>query len=208
MDLHQIFDFIEAEGVQRACFYHLVYSGRGSAADELKPAEVRKAMDIIFERTMSFHKRGLTKEILTVDNHADNVYLYLKLRELNPEFAEQVYQLMKWNGGGANSSGIGISNIDTQGNVHPDQFWQSATFGNVKERPFSEIWSDNSNPLLAGLRNRLPLLKGRCGVCRYKEICGGSFRVRALQVYGDPWAEDPACYLSDEEIGVATTPVT
>jgi len=202
MDLHQIFDFIEAEGVQRACFYHLVYSGRGSAADELKPAEVRRAMDIIFARTMDFHKRGLTKEILTVDNHADNVYLYLKLRELNPTFAEQVYQLMKWNGGGANSSGVGISNIDTQGNVHPDQFWQMATLGNIKERRFSEIWSDNSIPLLAGLRNRLPLLKGRCGVCRFKEICGGSFRVRALQVYGDPWAQDPACYLSDEEIGI------
>ena len=202
MDLHQIFDFIEAEGVQRACFYHLVYSGRGSAADELKPAEVRRAMDIIFARTMDFHKRGLTKEILTVDNHADNVYLYLKLRALNPTFAEQVYQLMKWNGGGANSSGVGISNIDTQGNVHPDQFWQMATLGNIKERRFSEIWSDHSIPLLAGLRNRLPLLKGRCGVCRFKEICGGSFRVRALQVYGDPWAQDPACYLSDEEIGI------
>lgn len=202
MDLSQIFDFIEAEGVQRACFYHLVYSGRGSAADELKPAEVCRAMDIIFERTQDFHKRCVSKEILTVDNHADNVYLDLKLRAINPEFAEQVYKLMKWNGGGANSSGVGISNIDTQGTVHPDQFWQMAPLGNIKARPFSEIWSDNSIPLLAGLRDRLPLLKGRCGVCRFKEICGGSFRVRALQVYGDQWASDPACYLADDEIGV------
>ncbi|MCX6897648.1 MAG: radical SAM protein [Verrucomicrobia bacterium] len=203
-DLHQIFNFIEAEGVQRACFYHLVYSGRGSTADELSPAEVRRAVDIILERTMDFHMRGLDKEILTVDHHADNAYIYLKLRQLNPARAEQVYQWMKWNGGGANSSGIGISNIDTQGNVHPDQFWQTATLGNVKERPFSEIWSDNSIPLLAQLRNRLPLLKGRCGACRFKDICGGSFRVRALQVHGDPWASDPACYLTDEEIGVTT----
>ncbi|MFA6565029.1 MAG: radical SAM protein [Verrucomicrobiia bacterium] len=203
-DLHQIFDFIEAEGVQRACFYHLVYSGRGSTADELSPAEVRRAVNIILERTMDFHMRGLDKEILTVDHHADNAYIYLKLRQLNPARAEQVYQWMKWNGGGANSSGIGISNIDTQGNVHPDQFWQTATLGNVKERPFSEIWSDNSIPLLAQLRNRLPLLKGRCGACRFKDICGGSFRVRALQVHGDPWASDPACYLTDEEIGVTT----
>jgi Fe-coproporphyrin III synthase len=160
-------------------------------------------MDIILERTRSFHERGLKKEILTVDNHADNAYLYLKLRERESARAEEVYQLMKWNGGGANSSGIGIANIDTQGNVHPDQFWQSATLGNVKQRPFSEIWSDNSIPLLAGLRNRLPLLKGRCGQCRFKEICGGSFRVRAAQVYGDPWASDPACYLTESEIGLA-----
>ena len=203
MDLHDIFNFIEAEDIQRACFYHLVYSGRGNAADELTKAEVRRAMDIILERTRSFHERGLKKEILTVDNHADNAYLYLKLGERQSARAEEVYQWMKWNGGGANSSGIGIANIDTQGNVHPDQFWQSATLGNVKQRRFSEIWSDNSIPLLAGLRNRLPLLKGRCGQCRFKEICGGSFRVRAAQVYGDPWASDPACYLTESEIGLA-----
>jgi radical SAM protein with 4Fe4S-binding SPASM domain len=204
MDLHKIFDFIEAEGIQRACFYHLVYSGRGRTADELTPADARRAVDIILERTEDFHRRGLGKEILTVDHHADNAYIYLKLRERNPARAEEVHKWMKWNGGGANSSGIGISNIDTQGNVHPDQFWQAATLGNVKERPFSEIWSDNSIPLLAQLRNRLPLLKGRCGACRFKDICGGSFRVRAQQVHGDPWASDPACYLTDEEIGVAT----
>jgi radical SAM protein with 4Fe4S-binding SPASM domain len=203
MDLHDIFNFIENEGIQRACFYHLVYSGRGNAADELKPEEVRRAMDIILQRTEVFHDRGMHKEILTVDNHVDNAYLYLKLRERNPERAAQVYQWMQWNGGGANSSGIGIANIDTQGNVHPDQFWQSATLGSVKERKFSEIWSDNSIPLLAQLRNRLPLLKGRCHGCRFQDICGGSFRVRAAQVYGDPWASDPACYLSDEEIGLA-----
>jgi len=203
MDLHDIFNFIEAEDIQRACFYHLVYSGRGNAADELTKAEIRHAMDIILERTRAFHERGLKKEILTVDNHADNAYLYLKLGERQSARAEEVYQWMKWNGGGANSSGIGIANIDTQGNVHPDQFWQSATLGNVKQRRFSEIWSDNSIPLLAGLRNRLPLLKGRCGQCRFKEICGGSFRVRAAQVYGDPWASDPACYLTESEIGLA-----
>jgi len=203
MDLHDIFNFIEAEGIQRACFYHLVYSGRGNAADELTTAEIRRAMDTILERTQSFHQRGLKKEILTVDNHADNAYVYLKLRERNAERAEQVHKLMKWNGGGANSSGIGIANIDTQGNVHPDQFWQAATLGNVKQRPFSQIWSDNSIPLLAKLRNRLPLLKGRCGQCRFQDICGGSFRVRAAQVYSDPWASDPACYLTNKEIGVA-----
>jgi radical SAM protein with 4Fe4S-binding SPASM domain len=203
MDLHDIFNFIEAEGIQRACFYHLVYSGRGNAADELTPAEIRRAMDIILERTLSFHQRGLKKEILTVDNHADNAYVYLKLGERDPGRADQVHKWMKWNGGGANSSGVGIANIDTQGNVHPDQFWQAATLGSVKQRPFSQIWSDNSIPLLAKLRNRLPLLKGRCKPCRFQDICGGSFRVRAAQVYGDPWASDPACYLTNEEIGFA-----
>jgi Fe-coproporphyrin III synthase len=207
MDLHDIFNFIEAEAIQRACFYHLVYTGRGNRADELTNEEIRRAMDIILERALVFHRKGVRREILTVDNHVDNAYTYLKLCESQPDRAAQVYEWMKWNGGGANSSGIGIANIDTQGNVHPDQFWQSATLGNVKERPFSAIWSDNSNPLLAGLRNRLPLLKGRCATCRFKEICGGSFRVRALQVHGDPWASDPACYLTDGEIAPVRTEV-
>lgn len=207
MDLHDIFDFIQAEGIQRACFYHLVYTGRGNRADELSPAEARRAMDIILARTRALHEAGDTREILTVDHHADNAYLFLRLRDEQPDRAETIYQWMKWNGGGANSSGVGISNIDTQGNVHPDQFWQAIVLGNVKQRPFSEIWSDNSHPILAGLRNRLPLLKGRCGACRFKDICGGSFRARAWQVHGDPWASDPACYLTDEEIGL-TEPVT
>jgi len=202
-DIHQIFDFIEKEGIQRACFYHLVYSGRGNAADELTNAEVRRALDIILERTEDFHRRGISKEILTVDNHVDNAYIFLKLRQRDPAYADKVYQWMKWNGGGANSSGVGISNIDTQGNVHPDQFWQTATLGNVRERPFSQIWTDNNITLLRDLRNRRPLLKGRCAICKFQEICGGSFRVRAAQVHKDPWAPDPACYLTDNEIAIA-----
>ena len=130
----------------------------------------------------------------------DGVYLYLKLLEQRAPHARQTWELLEWNGGGANSSGVGIANIDSCGNVHPDQFWQTHNLGNVRERPFSAIWTDNADPLLTGLRNRLPLLTGRCATCRWQETCGGSFRVRALQATGDPWAPDPACYLTDEEI--------
>jgi Fe-coproporphyrin III synthase len=202
-DLEQIFDFIEAEGIERACFYHLVYSGRGNARDELPPELARQAVETILRRTRDFAERGLGKEIFTVDNHADNAYLYLRLREEDPRRAEEALALMRWNGGGLHSSGVGLADIDFVGNVHPDQFWMSHTLGNVRERPFSEIWQDLSDPLLAGLRDRAPLLKGRCGACQWKDVCGGSFRVRAFQVHGDPWAEDPGCYLSDEEIGIA-----
>ena len=201
-DLDQIFDFIEAEEIDRACFYHLVYSGRGSSADELPPELARAAVDTILRRTRDFAERGLAKEIFTVDNHADGPYLYLKLREEDPRRAEEVLALLKWNGGGLCSSGVGVADIDFLGNVHPDQFWMSHTLGNVRERAFSEIWRDSSDPILAGLRNRAPRLRGRCGACQWKDVCGGSFRVRALQVHGDPWAEDPGCYLTDEECGL------
>jgi len=200
--LPEIFELVEREGIDRVCFYHLVYSGRGSriAKDDLTHEETRDVLDQICAFSVALYSLGREVEILTVDNHADGAYLYLRLLKEDPGRAELARRLLEWNGGGANSSGVGIANIDSYGNVHPDQFWQTHTLGNVRERPFSQIWTDTSDPLLAGLRDRLPLLKGRCGTCRWQSLCGGSFRVRALQATGDPWAPDPACYLTDEEI--------
>ena len=204
-NLHGIFDFIEREHVDRACFYHLVYAGRGGqiADDDLSREETRQAIDVILERTEDFHRRGLNKEILTVDNHVDGIYLYLKLRDKDPARAEQVLKLLTWNGGGMYSSGVGIGDIDFQGNVHADQFWMHYAFGNVRQRPFGRIWTDTSDPLMAGLKDRRAKIKGRCapGICRWFDACGGAMRVRADLVHNDPWAPEPACYLTDEEIG-------
>jgi radical SAM protein with 4Fe4S-binding SPASM domain len=205
-NLHGIFDFIEREQIDRACFYHLVYSGRGGqiAGDDLSREETRRAVDIILERTEDFHKRGLNKEILTVDNHVDGIYLYLALRKKDPVRAEKVLKLLTWNGGGMYSSGVGIADIDFNGNVHADQFWMHYSFGNVRQRPFSRIWTDTTDPLMAGLKNRRAKLKGRCApdVCRWFAACGGALRVRADLVFNDPWAPEPACYLTDDEIGM------
>ena len=198
-----IFDLVESEQINRLCFYHLVYSGRGSdlIGEDLPRPEARALVDLIFERTLDLFRRGLTKDVLTVDNHCDGVYLYLRVQRDDPARAEEVLQLLRWNGG--NASGIAIADVDWSGNVHADQFWQQHTFGNVKQRPFSQLWTDMAQPLLAGLKDRKALLKGRCGACRHLDICNGNFRARAEAVHGDPWAPDPACYLSDQEIGIA-----
>lgn len=204
-NLHQIFDLIEGEGIDRACFYHLVPSGRARtiAGDILSAAETRAAMDIILERTAEFHRRGLPKEVLTVDNHVDGVYAYLRLRAERSPRADEVLRLLRWNGGGLYSSGVGIADVDFLGNVHPDQFWMHYTFGNVRQRPFSQIWTDTSDPLMAGLKDRKGRLTGRCAGCKWLEACGGALRVRAELTTGDPWAPDPGCYLTDDEIGYA-----
>lgn len=195
-ELAGIFALIEREGLPRACFYHLVYSGRASSMvkDDLTARQTRGAMDLIFERCV--HARGA--EILTVDNHADGVYLYLGLKKRDPARAAEALRLLRINGG--NKSGIGIANVDDLGFVHADQFWGHYSFGNVKEKKFSAIWSDESDALLRGLRNRAPLLKGKCSRCNFKDLCGGNFRVRAETVYQDVWQEDPACYLTEEEV--------
>ncbi len=201
-EIPAIFRLVEAENIDRICFYHLAYSGRGDKLmkEDLGHPETRAVVDLICEHTLDLHRRGKPKEILTVGNHADGVYLYLKLKEHDPERAEKVLALLKRNGG--NNSGIKIGAVDDSGNVHPDQFWWHYSLGNVRQRKFGDIWTDTSEPLLRGLKDRKGLLKGRCGRCRYLELCNGNLRVRAEAVFGDVWAEDPACYLSDEEIGL------
>ena len=195
-----IFDLLEAEEIPRVCFYHLVYAGRGSELmeEDLAPDETRRVVDLIMDRTRDLHERGLAKEVLTVDNHADGPYLYLRmLREGDPR-APEVLELLRMNEG--NSSGRGIGCVSWDGSVHADQFWRHESFGNVRERPFSQIWSDLSHPLMARLKDKKPYVTGRCAGCRWLEVCAGNFRVRAEAATGDLWAPDPACYLTDEEI--------
>jgi radical SAM protein with 4Fe4S-binding SPASM domain len=93
--------------------------------------------------------------------------------------------------------------VSWDGSVHADQFWRHVTFGNVRERPFSEIWTDLAHPLMAKLKDKRPYVTGRCKTCGWLDICGGNFRVRAEAATGDLWAPDPACYLTDEEIAIA-----
>ncbi len=201
--LNGIFDLIEEKNINRVCFYHLVYSGRGSemVKEDVTREESRAAMDLIMERTLDFARRGNTKEILTVDNHCDAIYMYLQLRKKDPARAEEILRLVR-NTNGGNRSGIAIAEVDPLGYVHPDQFTQHITFGNVRERKFGEIWTDTSNPIMAGFKNRKPLLKGRCAKCQWLDACNGNFRARAEAVTGDLWESDPACYLTDEEIGL------
>jgi len=195
-----IFKLIQEEDIPRVCFYHLVYSGRGSEMrdEDISHAETRAALDLIIDKTKDFHQRGLNKEILTVDNHADGIYIHLSLLKTDPDRAARVRELLRMNGG--NRSGVAIGAVDWAGNVYPDQFTRGHLLGNVRERPFSEIWQDTGQPVLRGLKDRKPLLTGRCASCRWLSMCNGNFRARAEAVYGDFWAPDPACYLTDGEI--------
>jgi radical SAM protein with 4Fe4S-binding SPASM domain len=201
-EIPAVFDLLEKEDVQRICFYHLAYAGRGRslAKEDLNHSQTRAAIDLICDRTADLYKRGLRKEVLTVDNHADGVYIYLKLKQQDPVRAEKILSLLRINGG--NNSGIRIGAVDELGNVHADQFWRHYSFGNVRDRKFGDIWSDTTNSLMSGLKDRKSLLKGRCARCRYLDLCNGNLRVRAEAVYSDVWAEDPACYLTDEEVGL------
>lgn len=200
-ELPAIFDLMREERIPRICLYHLVYTGRGAdiAAHDLDHAETRAALDTIINATQESFARGTPLEVLTVDNHADAAYLWMRMvREGNPR-ADQVMELLRMNGG--NSSGNGLSCISWDGTVYPDQFWRDKPLGNVLQTPFSEIWGKPAaGSLLQELREKPLHVTGRCAKCRFLDICGGNFRARAEAATGERWGEDPACYLTDEEI--------
>jgi 12,18-didecarboxysiroheme deacetylase len=203
-DIPAIFDLMEKENIPRICFYHLVYSGRGSEMvnEDLSLEESRKTVDLLMDKTRELHAKGMKAEVLTVDNHCDGPYIYMRLLKEDPERAAEVLDLLKMNRG--NSTGIGFGCISWDGAVHPDQFWRHYSFGNIRDRKFSEIWRDTSDGLMAGLKDRKPLIMengDRCANCKWFDVCNGNFRVRAEAIYGNTWADDPACYLTKEEIG-------
>jgi heme d1 biosynthesis radical SAM protein NirJ len=204
-DLPGLLDLVEDERIDRFYLSHLNYAGRGNV-NRKRDAHfraTREALDMLFARAWDAARRGVVKDFVTGNNDADGVYLLhwarARLAAELPGYSEARLRavLAGW---GGNSSGVNVANIDNLGNVHPDTMWWDCTLGNVRSRKFSEIWRDTRHPIMAGLKMQPRQVKGRCGTCSYFDVCGGNTRVRAMKVTGDPWAEDPGCYLDDDEI--------
>ncbi len=205
-DLPDLLKLMDDEDINKFYLSHLNYAGRGNRnrSSDLHYQMTRKAMDLLFKTCWQDVVSGRGREFVTGNNDADAVYLLRWVQQTMPQYYDNLYQqLLRW---GGNASGINIANIDNLGNVHPDTMWWDYNLGSVKSRPFSDIWQDTSDPLMAGLKSDQRPLQGRCAQCRHLSICGGNSRTRAWQLTGNPWAEDPGCYLSDTEIGVADLP--
>lgn len=201
-ELPELLQIMGQEQVDKFYLSHLNYAGRGNKnrKDDVIHQMTRDAMDLLFETSWADTQAGRRREFVTGNNDADGVYLLHWIQRRFPRHVEAMHdRLVRW---GGNSSGINIANIDNLGEVHPDTFWWHYSLGNVRQRPFSTIWQDTSDPLMAGLKSSPRPLQGRCATCNYLDVCGGNTRVRAHQLTGNFWAEDPACYLTDEEIGV------
>jgi heme d1 biosynthesis radical SAM protein NirJ len=204
-ELPRILQLMDDEGIDKLYLSHLNYAGRGyrNRRDDLHHQSTRRAMEQIFETCWQDVQAGREREFVTGNNDADGPFLLLWAQQHIPEHAERLQAVLeRW---GGNASGIHIANIDNEGRVHPDTMWWDYSLGNVKDRPFSEIWQDTREPLMAGLKQRNRPLEGRCALCQHRPICGGNSRTRAWRLTGNPWAEDPGCYLDDEEIGLTPT---
>lgn len=202
-DFPALLGLMRTEQAGKFYFSHLNYAGRGNIhrGKDARFEATRGALDTLFDRAWAAARDGLDEEYVTGNNDADGVFLLQWVRRHLPRWeAPMRERLVAW---GGNASGLHVANIDNLGRVHPDTMWWHHTLGHVRERPFSAIWSDTSDPLMRGLKQQPRPVHGRCGACAHLAICGGNTRVRAQQLSGDPWAEDPGCYLRDDEIGLA-----
>ena len=203
-ELPALLRLMRDEGATKFYFSHLNYAGRGNIhrAKDAQFAATRQALDLLFETAWRDARDDVPREYVTGNNDADGPYLLQWVQQRYPQWAPALREhLVAW---GGNASGVHVANIDNLGDVHPDTMWWHHRLGNVRERPFSQIWADTTDPLMAGLKAKPRPVQGRCAGCRHLDICGGNTRVRAQQVTGNPWAEDPGCYLDDAEIGVET----
>ncbi len=201
-DFPAMLKLMDDEDIDKFYLSHLNYGGRGNKnrKDDAAFQMTREVMDQLFSACLNWEQKGIEREIVTGNNDADAVYFLHWVKKKFPDRIQHIQtKLEQW---GGNASGVNVANIDNLGNVHPDTFWWHYPLGNVKERSFSEIWQDISDPLMAGLKQSPRPLKGRCKICGYQKICNGNTRVRAQQIFNDAWAEDPGCYLTQDEINI------
>lgn len=201
-DLPAVLERFTDRGVDRFCFYHLAYGGRGRDAQtsDIDPQTRRAAVREICDLTRQYHARDEPIETLLVGNYADAGYLveYARLA-IGADRARRIESYLRTNGG--DPAGERVADIDAHGNVHPTQFWRSYSMGNVRDRPFAAIWEDDTNPVLDHLRRRPESLGAVCADCRYSDCCRGGSRLRALAVHDTRAAPDPQCYLTPTERG-------
>ena len=196
-EIPAIFEIAASTGVRRICFYHLIRAGRAKVFE----GQVRRVIDTIIKRTDNFVRGWLLDEVLTVDNHADGPYLLLKLMRENGDKFEAAKKLLLINGG--NKTGEKIGCVGWDGSVYPDQFWRNYSLGNVREKSFKKIWENDKDPVMNKLRHKNTFADCRCLKCKWFDLCKGNYRFLDTDPGEQNWVNEPACYLTDEEIGIS-----
>jgi radical SAM protein with 4Fe4S-binding SPASM domain len=197
-----VFDIALENKIGRLCFYHLIRCGRATEIESevLTPEQTRNVIDTILQKTEENAAKNLVDEVLTVGNHADGPYLLVKMQNERRDGFENARRLLLANGG--NRIGEGIVCVGWDGSVYADQFWRNYSLGNVMQKSFSKIWNNADEPVLAKLRDKDKFAAKRCRVCKWFALCKGNYRFLGHDPAEKNWLLEPACYLTNEEIGL------
>jgi len=189
-------------GVRTWEVFYLVPVGRAGAEEDLSPAEWEDVSAFLYE-VSRYGVRVRTSEgpmfrrVALLLNYASRTGAepsgLVRTGKLYLELVDELRKLMGEPGPQAlfetsgTRDGKGIIFISHDGMVYPSGFLP-VPVGSVRKGRLVDIY--RGSPLLRRLR--AAELRGRCGACEFREVCGGS-RARAFAYYGDPLAEDPAC---------------
>lgn len=181
--LPELIDFVDGQDAAIMLMYQLVAVGRG---EKIKEITLKKSTNQNLSTLISAKQRHIKTIVEPVAGPQYWPYLLEKrgMRgALALKFAEQVFH--------GCAAGRGFVYIKANGDVWPCPFVE-VTAGNVKKQTFKEIYEESE--VFINLRNRENTLKGDCGNCRYRTICGGC-RGRAWAYSGDYLGEDPRCFI-------------
>lgn len=197
-DLPALAELVAGFGALMWNLFFLVPTGRGKEEDMISPHQHEDTFHWMYE---------LSKEVpydvrTTAAQHYRRVVIQRTRAELGRRGA--IHQALSGagysfqDGLGRPQQGVndgkGFCFISHLGDVCPSGFLQLPA-GNVRETPIAEIY--RRSPLFRELRDP-SLLKGRCGRCEYRRVCGGS-RARAFALTGDHLAEEPCCIYQPQE---------
>ncbi|MHB8232553.1 MAG: radical SAM protein [bacterium] len=171
---------------------HLVYSGRGASYDDLEKEKYAEISKKIVNTAIKLIEEGEKLDIVTGNSEEEAVVLLDAFKNRYPDLKDKLYKkLVRW---GGNQAGVRLINIDYNGFIKPDPFYEYRA-GNIKCDDIGEVYM--KDPLFVKLKDRKRFLKGRCSSCGHLDICNGGSRARAYGIYNDYFAEDPSCYVKN-----------
>ena len=194
-NVDQIEDFVKFaknEGVSILNFFFLVCTGRGQVMSDISPEQYENVLVRIAEL------QRYTKSLMIQARCAPHFKRILYQHDPQSQFT----RAQGYDGGGCPAA-THYCRIDPQGNVTPCPYMENVA-GNIRDSAFWKIWDESS--LFQDFRN--PILKGRCGSCEFRNLCGGC-RARAQERYEDLLAEDPSCtWQPTEELMSESVPIS
>jgi radical SAM protein len=192
-ELAAIGDRVAEIGATVWTVFFLVPTGRGQASDMLTAAEHEQVFHWLhdYARSAPFHVRTIAAQqyrrvVIQAQDTAANSSQQPRWEYTGTGFSARVQKRASAMRGV--NDGNGFCFVSNVGDVYPSGFLQIKA-GNVREQTLSQIYRDS--PLFRSLRDPSQL-KGKCGLCEYRAVCGGS-RARAFAMTGDYLAPDPSC---------------
>jgi len=187
--LGDLIDFVSAQDAGIMLMYQLVAVGRG---EKISNATLKKSANRRLSELITAKQRNVQTVIEPVAGPQYWPHM-LKARGFDSgrrlKLAEKVFH--------GCAAGRGFVYIKANGDVWPCPFVE-VSGGNVRERAFRSIYEDSQ--VFRDLRRREQTLKGMCGECDFRTVCGGC-RGRALAYSGDYLAEDPRCFIRERNPG-------